>query len=434
MVSASGINSHEIGLALSCNDRQFARIRRVLYAYPVMWGVGFGGLYWPILLLICASNMTYDRSRRTQWTSIVFVIAALACSALVGSVQFGFDPTRILGLAGNISVWLCILLLLNLSRFQADVKIIIAKSFVILALFQGALTLVAQTIYPARVPLPLLQSFAPGMPSGVAAFAYDKLYYYDWLGGAAFRSAGVMANPTWAGAVAAVAIFAAVYVFKENRTWKFLSLISVMAAIYSIDMSLSRSVLYAVIGAAAVTIIEAIRQRQPMVGYWLWTVCGVSVTLLLSIWWGSVVEWVDSVNGERAGSLQSRGEIYSRTWAYIKDLPVPILGFGVKPQEDNLAASIASHSTYLGLLFRGGMIGLAAFIVFLAKSARVVIGRGDPVAVGILSFVAIWCILEDFDAGHLLPMAVLMAVCASHAELQTRACQMESSAVERQKK
>ncbi|MBY6414875.1 O-antigen ligase family protein [Rhodococcus sp. BP-252] len=342
--------------------------------------------------------------------SLLFIVGALAFSSIVGSVQFGFNPNRILGLLGNISVWLCMLILLNIPRQKTDLKVVLAKLLVVVAIFQAVLTAAAELIYPARLPFPLLQVVASSMPSGVAAFAYNKLYYYDWLGGAAFRSAGTMANPTWAGAVAAAAMFACIFVIKLSVKWRLLALAGFVSALYSIDMSLSRSVMYAVAGAVAICIVENVRHRQPMFGLWLWTACVTAGVLMVTLWYQAILLWIESVNGERAGSAQSRGEIYSRTLSYIEDLPIPLLGFGVKPQEENLAASIASHSTYLGLIFRCGLIGLTAFILFLAAGLRSALVRRDALGFGVLSFVAIWCILEDFDGGHLLPLAAVMAL------------------------
>jgi len=78
---------------------------------------------------------------------------------------------------------------------------------------------------------------------------------------------------------------------------------------------------------------------------------------------------INNFNSVREGSYGSRSAIYSATWRAVQDLPFPLIGNGVKDRVTGLVASMGTHGTYLGLLYRGGWLaalGLAMWLLALA--------------------------------------------------------------------
>ena len=118
----------------------------------------------------------------------------------------------------------------------------------------------------------------------------------------------------------------------------------------------------------------------------------------------------DEINEGRSGSAISRGAIYSTTLGYIRELMVPLIGYGIKPKEEGLVASVATHSTYLGLTFRAGLIGLVLLLAIVVRLIAQVRAAHNALGAGVLAFVAGWMILADIDAGHLVPLFLLLCV------------------------
>jgi O-antigen ligase len=73
-----------------------------------------------------------------------------------------------------------------------------------------------------------------------------------------------------------------------------------------------------------------------------------------------IVEWFSSL---RSGSSSSRFMVYEETLRLIKRENI-LIGIGVKPRESDISIPIGSHSMYLGMLLKTGLLGLLSFILF----------------------------------------------------------------------
>ena len=97
------------------------------------------------------------------------------------------------------------------------------------------------------------------------------------------------------------------------------------------------------------------------------------------------------LNDQRAGSFVARTDIYESTIDAIDFPEAFLVGSGVKQRRTDLVASLGSHNTYLGLLYRGGALVLAAFVFLLLRSLfRSIrgrergVGRSAPVLRGVV--------------------------------------------------
>ncbi|WP_404431340.1 O-antigen ligase family protein [Microbacterium lacus] len=338
------------------------------------------------------------------------VATGLLLSSLIGIIYFGVVPERMVGLAANIMVWLTVAAGLAVTPTKRTFTQL-TRAVLVLSAAQGAITLVATLLHPARLPVPLLAPIAESLPSGFAAFARNSLVLFSWLDGEAIRSAGLNAQPTWAGAFAAIALIIATYaVVTERGGWRALALVSGLASIYSIQMSLSRATWIALAAALVVMLVVSMRSRFRV---WYFTSVTMLSILVTAIWITSssrILAAVQDINSQREGSATARGDIYEQTWSYIRELPIPIFGFGIKPGDETLVASVATHSTYLGLIFRGGFITLVMFILLLACLLVLSLRASAPQAAAIVVFVGLWCIFEDIDPGHLVPLGIIWAL------------------------
>lgn len=413
------------------SERYDAVLLRSIYglglAYPALWMVGVAGAFW--VALAVPSTMYLLRSRLTGTGVLALTIPlALILSMPVGFLVFGVSPERVVGALANIAVWIVVAAGMVLGE-RRDIRLHLARVLVWVGACQGALTLLSSFITPAKLPVPLLSPVASALPGSAAALAQNRLYYMDWLGGAAYRSAGLMGQPTWAGAFAAVAIVAAIYLLirATNRTsWWWGALWSIPLCAYSLALSLSRSTTLVLLAALILGAMMLLATRHRAFGALIPVFVIALIPVAISL--GSRIgESFDELNSQREGSAEARGDIYAQTWKLIGELPIAALGYGIKPREDGLVASVATHSAYLGLLFRAGALGVALWLALILRLLYVAVRARDALAFTLVAFVAAWCILEDFDPGHLLPLALIMV--PSPPKLTTDAIRSERDTV-----
>lgn len=393
---------------LSHGGRANRAVVVLVWSYLPLWFLGLGGIFWVLSGLISLLFLLGGKLSVLGRLSL-FVGLCIGASSLIGFMAFGFSFDRLLGLLANICVWLSVAVAVSLRPKAGDVARL-TRAILWISVVQGALSVIALVMYPTRLPIPLMHNFSDSMPSGMAAFAEDRLAVESWLGGVAFRSAGLNGNPTWSGAFAAVALIVAIHLLVRNqRGQRLLAACASVLSIFSIYMSLSRSA-WVLMGVVGIYFLLAhVNRRFRVLGHLMSAivvVCGIVALLLRG---GEVLSWLQELEGQREGSSASRGAIYERTWGYVADLPLALFGYGIKPQSEELVASVASHSTYLGLLFRAGLIGLLFFVAFVVILLVSSLRTKSVSATSVVLFIALWCVLEDYDTGHLLPLGIIWA-------------------------
>lgn len=382
------------------------------FSYPLLWVIGLGGLYW--LLLAAGAVFCLRRAKLSGLVWVVLAVpAVLILSAPIGMVGNLAGSGRLVGLAANIAVWVSLAAVVHLVQ-TGDESRGLSRAFALLGLCQGAVTLLAAAVSPSVLPIPLLNGLAARMPGGLGAFMdNDTIYSASWLGDEAFRSAGMMGQPTWAGAIALLSLLASLYLLvraRERGVWRAVALAALPAAAFSVHLSLSRAVEMGLLIAVLAGLGVVVRRASLLAFLVLVSMTAAVVIIIVLTQGAALVEWLGTINGQREGSLYARSEIYSATWQLIASHPFPMLGYGVKPESGALAAPIATHSAYLGLVFRGGILGLMLLVAFYAAVLRRSISARCGWATAATVFIMIWSIFEDMDPGHLVPLGLALAV------------------------
>lgn len=391
-------------------DHRSARFVRamttVLWCYPLVWALGLGGFAVPVLGAVAGLYLLRVRTISRTGFYAAAVAAALAMSVPIGVFSFGLELGRLVSVIGNIGAWVMLAGALTAATRTGAVARVGAPLMWIAA-WQGGLVTLSAALHPVNLPIPLLEGASGGWPSGLRAYAVNDLYFRDWLDGPAFRSAGLMGNPTWAGALGAVCILAvpALWARGVNRL---LLVAGVAGAGVSLYFSLSRATYLALGVAALVGLLAWVRCRSTIWFHLLLVTTPLLGAMVVIQFWRLILQFVADINDDREGSGQSRTAIYSVTWHLVRQLVLPVLGYGIKPQNEDLVASVASHSTYLGILFRAGIVGALLLAVLYWRLVRSTVAAGRGVGTAIVTFVLVWCLLEDIDAGHLLPLALLL--------------------------
>ncbi|MQA33379.1 O-antigen ligase family protein [Modestobacter roseus] len=386
--------------------------RRFVLGYAGLWLLGAGFLWWPWLLVRLLRRV---RSAERPPLLLAGVASCLGLSLLLALVQAP-PAGRVLGAVLNLVVWVCLVLLVAARPSRPELAEA-AAGLVGLALVQGVLTALAWAVYPRAqdlvLPLGRLLPDAVLADPSIAAFARTHLAFPDYFAMPVIRSAGILGNPTWGGSLAALGILLLlVDPFRRRRrsarTW-LLTGAGVLVLVPSLVLSYSRNTVLALVVALAAAGVVALRHRMSAPGFYaavsLATAAAGAVLVALPL-----PALIASLNGTRAGSAETRGEIYRITLDRVLAAPTPLLGSGVKERVPGLVASLGSHSTYLGLLYRGGLVALVLLLVVLAAASWAAWRRRDGWALALVVFVAVWSVAEDLDVGHFVPLALALAL------------------------
>nr|WP_243850403.1 O-antigen ligase family protein [Modestobacter marinus] len=227
------------------------------------------------------------------------------------------------------------------------------------------------------------------------------------------RSGGILGNPTWGGALAALGILLLlVDPFGLRRPgvrgWA-LTAAGVVVLLPSLVLSYSRNTVLALLVALVAAGAVLLRRRMGAPGFAaLLSLSVAGAVAVLAVL--PVPALIASLNGTRAGSAETRGEIYLITLDRVLSSPTPLLGSGVKERVPGLVASLGSHSSYLGLLYRGGAVALLLFVAALVVAGWVAWRRAEAAALALVVFTAVWSVAEDVDVGHFVPLALVLAL------------------------
>lgn len=379
-------------------------------AYAVFWLAGIGFLWWPFLLV----RVIVDRRPLVRRPLALTVTTGCLVVSLAVAAALQAPIPRLLGATANLTVWVTLCLLIARPWTRADVDGIV-RGVVDLAAFQGVLVVIARAIYPTlavtTLPLARLLPDSVATDPNVVSFSTVRLAIPDFYGKVVIRTAGIFGNPTWAGGFAAVAILLVLFSgdslgAQMRRPIVRVVLFGLFA--YTLYFCYARvDVIALIVAIVAVAAMKARRFMDPSM--WFASIClvvGLTVAVLPAL---PLATWFGKLNSPRQGSLVAREDIYGPTLKEVLDAPTSVVGAGIKTRVEGLVASLGSHSTYLGLAYRGGIVCSLSYIVFVGALGVRGFGRDAELAVGVACFLLLFSITDDFDSGHLIPLVAVVA-------------------------
>jgi hypothetical protein len=376
-----------------------------IYLYPLLWVVGIAIAFWPILFFLTIGKWKNCHPTFIS-NALLFVGILEVLSIPIGLFYFQVGIDRVLSALVNSLVWITSSFLVSYNLKNMQIRKLL-KILINIALIQSVIVISAKILFPKISPIPILHNTMKIFGTNSSAFANNEIIYIDWLNGSAFRTHGIMANATWAGGYSALAIILLLKYQPLNLKEILRNSIKYIALSYVVILSLSRSVLIALfLSIISGLIVNFLFSRGPegrisvlIFGF----VVGISVTIIV-VSSGNLQAIFEGINQTRSGSLQTRSDIYQTTINLIQSHPLPLLGYGIKPSGEGLVASVATHSTPLGVLFKGGLLGLVAYVFFIFGAFKKLFDSKSSIGFSLFFFIMLWSLLEDFDGGHLIPL------------------------------
>ena len=373
--------------------------------YPILWAVGVAIIFWPALLFLTIGKWKNCHPTFIS-NALLFIGIIEILSVPIGWYYFQVGIDRVLSALVNSTVWITSSFLVSYNLENTQIRKFI-KLLINIALLQGLVVISAKILFPVNLPIPILHSTMKNFGANSSAFANNEIIYIDWLDGSAFRTHGIMANATWAGGYSALALLLLLKYQHLNLKEVFRNAIKYMVLSYVVLLSLSRSVLIALfLSMISGVILNFVFKRGATgkISIFIFGLVILSSIMIIIITSGNLQILFESINQTRSGSLQTRSSIYQTTINLIQSHPLPLLGYGVKPSGEGLVASVATHSTPLGVLFKGGLLGLVAYILLILGSFKKLFVLKSSLGFSLFIFIVLWSLLEDLDGGHLIPL------------------------------
>ena len=389
---------------------------------PLWWLLGLNVFVYQFAVMWIFSKMMFQHMR----TSRILVLPKLAFYPVLVTLTLGAslllnigqnDATRSLAALYNLSFWIMGILLIiaaynsfteRFLRSCIDVSEALIVTIGILSFF--ALIFWLRGISNMEMKTPLLQAL-PWFERIVLlkSSTTARLISSDWFAGG-FRPRVFVLSPYPTALAALLIMLLPLYVIGSSagkiRKW----MVGALGA-GALLLTLSRTAILAlIVGSTAVFVLNR-RHRWGLL---------IGLLIIFILVWPFLMMSFDEIGDVRKGSTAFRQEMYSYTIETVMRSS-PIIGIGIKPREDYLAIPLGSHSMYLSILLRSGILGVMAFIAFQVNIV-IVWFRGTRksmtpqlrsfwTAVGIALFsMCLWMATEDLDAPQLVAFVYFLFV------------------------
>ena len=407
--------------SLPASDKDFALAvwRWGLWGAPLWWVLGLNLVIYHLLSFTLLFIVISRAERKGE--TVHFEGAGLYLIALTGVYMFSIllhfassDMSRLLAGTYNLSFWVMgTSLILTLSnRFSLNQSGKFLQSFLPFTFVTGILA--------------ILCFFLPFLGFSSVIFETPLYKLGDVLGRTVLVENSLLVNllqldwfvsvwrprfnlyspyPTAAGAVFLIALVMLVtWARMEKKTASPFVWFLVLPNLLGLFMTLSRISMLAL--GVSVTVIFFLQMQRA----WIWIfllLLGLIAALPL------LDQWTTFLWGLREGSSVQRLELYQYSLQQLEGADW-ILGLGLKPREEAFRFPLGSHSTYLSMLFKTGVVGLIIFLAFQLHLAlrwyqlKNFLRRSSKEfflwqGFGMVFFgMAVWMITEDIDAPQLL--------------------------------
>jgi hypothetical protein len=392
--------------------------RAVLCGAFVWWCLGLNLFVYHIAALILVLGRCYQVHAANE----PIVIPALFFPIFIMSAVYSFsilihsqgESGRALAALYNLSFWgmgLCLMTFMANSFALKQIRTTL-RVFYFLSLILGSLALIAVLFWLSGVKSLYFYTpfynliYATDATPLIQNSLVVRILSMDWF--ASFsrpRFNAFSPYPTATGGLAMVLLSMLLMSFRIEKKRKILPyILLLLGTALALFMSLSR---ISLIGLAVSVALVFILERKKA---FAWAALFVIFLLLIS---PILAQILQVFMGLREGSNATRIDIYRYSLDQIDGMDW-ILGMGLKQREDSFSIPLGSHSTYLSLLFKSGILGLISFLIFqgmllwrwyqlksqiIDDTERFAFWRG----LGCAFFaMAIWMVTEDLDAPQLL--------------------------------
>ena len=402
-------------------------IRTTLYLVPLWWLLGLGLIIFHAVSLLIFFKVAAGRTARGRrlrlpglalWLVPFLLLYGLSISLNAGA----FGQLRVLAGVYNLSYWIMgLLLMISLyNALEVDDLSTFARPLAFVLATAGGLSILALLLWifgahSVRLPTPFQALLPETLREPLAVWSTQmSILVQDWFSGTAWPRTSVYSPyPTALAAVVVMSVPMLLWVRRNSarsgsRAWY---TVAVSLGCFALLMTWSRSSVAALMLGLMLHFVVVRRMAVVAV------LAGLLATVLVLPFISEFMAWVGAL---RAGSTETRFDLYEYTARFVLERS-PLLGLGIKPRISDFYIPVGSHSMYVGMLLKSGLLGLFAFLTWLLAifvSWVTVLryplnrmGRSYSAALGASIFALVfWMLFEDLDAPQLVAFVYFIQV------------------------
>ena len=149
-------------------------------------------------------------------------------------------------------------------------------------------------------------------------------------------------------------------VTNKKKRWFFIIFLETVALI----LSLSRTTVIGFLAAIGIVFIIANIEKSLLMK----VIPAILIVLLIFLVIFPPKGIINTFSEFRKGSTIWRARLYQLTLS--EALKKPVLGYGFKPRTEDFPVPIGSHSTFIGMIYKTGFLGLVVFLLFWVSVLR----------------------------------------------------------------
>ena len=334
----------------------------MLFCYPIIYLIGGTLFLYQLVLLPLGISIILKRYYSFyELFLLAFIVLSIFNLSMIHFVEH-LPADRLIAAINNISIFIIGFLfyfaLSNYDFTDDNQKLLVNSIYFtfILASFLSFLGLFYVYHGDGSYEYSIPTLFAKALPQNILDInlIYDattiKLIVRDWFFGQAFPRLSILTTYPNALSMLMVMLVSLLFYFKRKINYLVLIL-----GLIIITLTWSRTVFVAIV--LAISIFTVLRSRISIILLFF-------LALILPFSYFVIVEYLSTIYYFREGSSESRLNMY--VYAVSKmDLLDLLLGHGVKERIDLFKFPMGSHSTYLGFIYKYGLLSASFFLLFV---------------------------------------------------------------------
>jgi hypothetical protein len=371
-----------------------------LFCYPVIYLIGGTLFLYQLILIPLGLSMILKRYYSFyELLLLIFIAFTILILLVINSVE-QLPSNRLLAAINNITIFIVgVLFYFSLNKHdftEGNQKLLLNSiSFMIISVvflaFLGLFFIYnGDGSYEYNIP----SIFAKVMPKAILDInlIYDammiKLVVRDWFFGQAFPRFSMLTTYPNALSILMLMLVSLFFYLKKKINY-----IVLILGLIIITLTWSRTIFMAIIFATFVFVV--LRARFSLIILFF-------LALLLPFMSFLILDYASAILSFREGSSESRLSMYGYAVKNM-DLLDLLIGHGVKERIDLFKFPLGSHSTYLGFIYKYGLLGSSfflLFVLFVVKDLIFLLTRCQSIDFWIFLPVfscLFWMIFEDID-------------------------------------
>jgi O-antigen ligase len=347
-----------------------------LVMLPLWWVMGLEQFIWPVVLGCIATTVVLTR-REWVWVGAARWLALFVVIHVISGL-FIVESFRLITFSRNLGAYvagLCLLIIVpSCARSWQDIRFLLLS---LLWLLLGSLIVGALGVFDVWRPTftSAVGSVAPGNLAGSSygsRIATRSAGDVGWFFGFTyFRVTSMFMYATIYGTTLAVLTPIVLFIVTRIRSRMVLLLAAGLLPVLALNLVFTTArvaFLALVLSGMVFALFYSKRSRMT----WLVLSFGLLALLPLAVGGGALPAVGDTVSSvvlaRGEGSYVSRMAVYQATLSGVTERP--IFGWGTERDVPGLRFPAGSHSHYLGILYKQGVVGLLVFLALLASVWR----------------------------------------------------------------